>query len=328
MISQTLLTDFVAAVRAMTPDPQKIMDLEAEIDTHQTLLEKAKAEYAVLTDVPAAASRVRELFIQIGEALGIELSQPGPTDPVPTDPPVTELTKFPVDPVVRHNYNQVYHPIEGAQPGKMPAGFAFLFSNVLPNQDGELVHSLYETSGAAIKWEAEKKLQKTQGHYMVEATISRIVPGVVYNPLWLYSEGAAEGGHEFDFEIMWDAATGLARVEYNLHNGNGGMRMRSVTKDLEGHRIRPEIIRRAGAVTMRITSLTDGWTDELLLTPATVAEVAKVAGAPVNLRMPGDNIAMFPATELWRSKWDSWSGTWVPQTEAVKMTLHGYSFKP
>ena len=315
------LAAFVAAVRALTPDPQRLMDLEAQIETSQTELERATEEYSLLTDTAAAKAKALQEFIAIGALLGFTPGdQPAPVDPPPVDPPTTELTKFPTEPVVHHNYSQVYHPIEGAQPGKMPAGFSFLFDNLLPTPEGELIHQLFETSGAAIKWEQEKKLWKTQGHYMVEATFGSNVPGVVYNPLWLYSEGAIEGGHEFDFEYM------NGRLEYNLHNGSGGMRVRAVQKDLGGHRCRWEIIRRPTETVMRVTSLTDGWMDSLTLTPASVAELAKVAGAPVNLRMPGNTIPMFPATELWRSRWNDWSGVWVPQTEPVWMTLHGYSF--
>jgi len=51
-------------------------------------------------------------------------------------------------------------------------------------------------------------------------------------------------------------------------------------------------------------------------------------GAPVNLVFPSDNMAMFPLTELWRSRWPNWSGTWVdlPTGQYVTMTLHGYNF--
>jgi hypothetical protein len=321
--TEQLIADFLAAVRAMNPDPQRLMDLEAQIETSQTALDRATEEYALLTDLPAAKAKALAAFIALGEALNFSTPvEPGPVDPPPVDPPPTELTKFSTTKVTRWNYNDVYHPIEGAQPGKMPAGFAFLFDNVNPNADGELVHTLTELGGGAIKWEAEKKLAKTQGDYMVEATFDRIVPNVVYNPLWLYSEGSAEGGHEYDFEYM------NGRLEYNLHNGSGGKRMRAVMKDLGGHRCRWQIIRRPMETVMKVTSLTDGWTDSLVIDPKFVADLAAQQPAPPNLRMPPDNIPMFPATELWRSRWNDWSGAWVPQTEPVRMTIHGYRFKP
>lgn len=246
-----------------------------------------------------------------------------PEQPVDSQQPAEpgELTLFPTQPVQRWNYNQVYHPIEGAQPGKFPPGFTLDFFYIKPNAQGELVHELDGSKGSAIKWEAEKKLRKTQGHYVVEATINRVAPGVVYAPLWLYSEGAAEPYHEYDFEYM------NGRLEYNLHNGRGGFNMRKVDKDLTGHRVRYEIIRTPGLVTMRATSLTDGWTDELVITPSLVSTWATQTGAPPELRFPADNIAMYPVTELWISKWPAWSGTWDPATQVpITMTLHGYSF--
>ena len=148
--------------------------------------------------------------------------------------------------------------------------------------------------------------------------------GVISAPLWLYSEGAAEGAHEYDFELM------SGRIEYNLHNGNGGFNMKRTEKDLSGHRVRFEIIRRPGVVTMRVTSLTDGFTDQLIITPEVVRNWATKTGAPPNLRFPPDNIAMFPLTEHWISRWDAWGGAWVPLsgTQSIDMIIHGYSFLP
>ena len=246
-----------------------------------------------------------------------------PTVPAPAVPVNSALKTFPTTAIARWNYDQVYHPVEGAQPGKMPDGFIFDFNNLVPNQQGELIHRLNAVGGAAIKWESEKKLKKTQGHYIVEATFGDpIWPNVVYNPLWLFSEGDAQGGHEFDFEYM------NGRLEYNLHNGRGGFTMKSTLKDLGGHRCRWEIIRRPDSVTMKVTSLTDGWTDELEITPALVASWTTRAGAPANLVFPPNTVAMFPVTELWRTRWPNWSGTWkdLPAGEYVTMTLHGYNF--
>ena len=81
---------------------------------------------------------------------------------------------------------------------------------------------------------------------------------------------------------------------------------------------------------MRITSLTHGFTDQLIITPEIVKNWATKTGAPANLRFPPDNIAMFPLTEHWISTWDSWSGTWIPLsgTQSIDMILHGYSFLP
>ncbi len=239
-------------------------------------------------------------------------------------PPDPVLTLFPPEPAEYQNYNQLYHPIEGNQPRKMADGSAFAFSAVLPQANGELVHRLTETQAAAIKWEAEKRLAKTQGRYVTEVTFSEVWPGVVYNPLWLYSEGSAEGGHEFDFEYM------DGRLDYFLHNGDGGFLMRSAYKDLGGHRVRWMIERRRGRVVMSVRSLTDGWSDRLVITRRKVARWAKQKGAPPDLRLPPSNIAMFPATELWRCRSPQWCGDWRPLREGqtIDMTIHGYSFTP
>lgn len=232
------------------------------------------------------------------------------------------LTTFPTAPVEFRNYDQVYHPIEGHQPAKFPDGFEFRFAAVEPQPDGSVVQRLTETWGSAIKWEGERRLRKTQGKYVVEATISEVWPGVVYAPLWIYSEGSREGGHEFDFEYM------DGRLEYNLHNGAGGFRMRSVDKDLAGHRVRYTIERRPGRVTMSVRSLTDGWSDKLVVRRKTVAQWAQQEGAPQDLRFPPDSIPMFPLTELWRCRAPGWCGTWqpLPPGETIDMTIHGYRF--
>jgi hypothetical protein len=250
---------------------------------------------------------------------------PGVTPPTtPVDPNAVVLDKFPTTKVARWNYNQVYHPIEGPQSGKQPDGWAFLFDNNVPNAQGELVHRLTNYGASGIKWENEKKLWKTQGHYITEATLPVLRNGVISNPLWLYSEGAAEGGHEFDFELM------NGRIEYNLHNGRGGFNMKSTPKDLSNHRARFEIIRRPDVVTMRITSLTDGFKDELVITPAVVQQWAVKSGAPPNLSFPPNNIPMFPVTEHWTSRWAGWDGGWKPIAlgESIDMILHGYKFLP
>lgn len=248
---------------------------------------------------------------------------PTPNTPAPDVSNIVWDT-FPTTPVIRWNYDQLYHPIEGPQPGKQPAGWAFLFNNVVPQPDGSLVCKVTNFGAGAIKWEAEKKLKKTQGHYMVKARLPQLKNGIVSNPLWLYSEGAVEPGHEYDFELM------NGRIEYNLHNGNGGITMRKVEKDLSGHEAIFEIERRPGKVTMRITSLTDGFKDELVITPEFVATLAAKPGAPVNLRMPGDTIPMFPANEQWVSKWPEWSGTWtnLPAGESIDLVMLGFKFLP
>ncbi|MEX1251621.1 MAG: hypothetical protein WEA77_10555 [Hyphomonas sp.] len=232
------------------------------------------------------------------------------------------LTKFPASPVEYRNYNQVYHPLEGHQPSKFPPGFEFRFAAVEPQPDGSIVQKLTQTWGSAIKWEQERLRGLTQGKYVVESTISEVWPGVVYAPLWLYSEGSAESGHEFDFEYM------NGRLEYNLHNGKGGFQMRSVKKDLAGHRVRWTIERRPGRVTMSVVSLTDGWSDRLVVQPRTVAGWASKTGAPPDLRFPPDSIPMFPFTELWRCNAPGWCGAWKPLApgQTIDMTLHGYQF--
>jgi hypothetical protein len=101
------------------------------------------------------------------------------------------LTPFPASAVEYRNYAQVYHPLEGHQPNKFPPDFEFRFDAVQPQPDGSIVQKLTESWGSAIKWEGERELAKTQGKYVVEATISEVWPGVVYAPLWLYSEGSA-----------------------------------------------------------------------------------------------------------------------------------------
>lgn len=232
------------------------------------------------------------------------------------------LTKFSPSPVERLDYDQTYHPIEGHQELKFPVGFEFRFAAVEPQADGSIVQRLTESWGAAIKWEGEKRRRRTQGKYVVEATISDVWPGVVYAPLWIYSEGSREGGHEFDFEYM------EGRLEYNLHNGNGGFRMRSVDKDLAGHRVRWTIERRPGRVVMSVRSLTDGWRDRLVVRPKTVTEWARQDGTPPDLHFPPDSIPMFPLTELWRCRSPGWCGTWrpLPPGETIDMTIHGYRF--
>lgn len=233
-----------------------------------------------------------------------------------------ELTKFSPLPVEYAQYDQAYHPIEGHQPWKFPDGFEFRFAAVEPQSDGSVVQRLTENWGSAIKWEGEKLRQRTEGTYVVEATISKVWPGVVYAPLWLFSEGSKEDGHEFDFEYT------NGRIEYNMHNGNGGYRMREVRKDLTGHRMRWTIERRPGRVVMTVLSLTDGWSDQLVIRRRTVAAWAKEKDAPEDLRFPPDSIPMFPLTELWRCKTPAWCGTWqpLPPGETIDMTIHGYSF--
>lgn len=240
-----------------------------------------------------------------------------------TSPPApVVLTPFPVEPVERYNYNQIYHPIEGHQPSKFPAGFSLDFSAVEPQPDGSIIQRLTETRGAAIKWEGERRKGRTRGQYIVETTFSEIWPGVVYAPLWLFSEGSREGGHEFDFEYV------NGRLQYNLHNGRGGFRMRSVKKDLGGHRVRWTIERRPDRVKMSVISLTDGWRDELVIRPGLVAKWAKQKGAPENLEFPPNSVEMFPLTELWRCSTPAWCGAWqpLPPGHTVEMTVHGYSF--
>lgn len=290
-----------------------------------------EAELAGIRHAPDAASRgedIRALEEQVqtrradAAQLWQDLGALMEIAPPHHDP--SRLVRFPSEPVERRNYSQIYHPIEGPQPYKMADGFAFRFDRIIPQADGSLLHALDARAGGAIKWERELYRARTQGHYTVEATINRTHPGVVYAPLWLYSEGASEGGHEFDFELM------QGRIEYNLHNGRGGFNMRKVDKDVTGHRMRYEIIRRPGEVTMRATSLTDGWSDELVVTPEKVAAWATEDDAPEELHFPPDAIPMFPVTELWRCKWPDWCGEWTPPAkgETIEMVVHGYRVDP
>jgi hypothetical protein len=245
---------------------------------------------------------------------------PPPPPPPPPAPPVTGYTLDTFGPITKYNYNGIWHPIEGPQPGKQPDGWSFLYDNIVL-RNGELVHLVNDFGNCGIKWESEKRARKTQGHYIVEATMPVIENGLVCAPLWLYSEGAVEPYHEFDFELM------NRRIEYNLHNGRGGFNMKKVEKDLSGHKVRFEIIRRPNVVTMRVTSLTDGFTDELVITPELVAQWSQRTGAPAELRFPGNNIAMFPMTEFWVSRFPSWTGTWV-SGQRKEMVVHGYKFLP
>jgi hypothetical protein len=104
--------------------------------------------------------------------------------------------------------------------------------------------------------------------------------------------------------------------------------MRSVRKDLTGHRVRWTIERRPGRVTMSVRSLTDGWSDRLIVRPSSVARWARKDRAPANLRFPPDTIPMFPFTELWRCKAPGWCGAWKPLApgQSIEMILHGYQF--
>lgn len=309
----SLVESLRESVLAIEPDAAEVETLKVREAALLSELDSVRLQLAALeTGKADRLAEAQRLWRQLGTYLMVTPDVPPPAE--------TALTLFSTTPVVYQNYNQVYHPIEGAQPGKMADGTAFAFDALIPQPDGSLIHRLTETKGAAIKWEGEKRLAKTQGHYLTEATFSRIVPGVVYNPLWLYSEGSAEGGHEFDFEYM------QGRLEYNLHNGSGGFRMKAVNKDLAGHRVRWEIDRKPDLVTMKVTSLTDGWTDSLEITPAKVSEWAAQPGAPANLRFPPNTIPMFPVTELWRCRWPDWCGTWTPQSTPVDMTIHGYRF--
>lgn len=269
------------------------------------------------TDIPALEDRIkaqRAEAAQLWQDLGalMELPLPGGD--------AGGLVRFPSTAVEKSNYDQVYHPIVGPQPSKMPGGFSFRFDRVIPQADGSLLHRLDARAGGAIKWERELRRARTQGHYTVEATIDRIWPGVVYAPLWLFAEGPQAWGHEFDFELVNGA------LEFNLHNGRGGFNMHRAEKDLTGHRMRYEIIRRPGKVTMRATSLIDGWSEELVITPEKVAAWARRPDAPEGLTFPPDNVAMFPVTELWRCKWPEWCGKWedLPPGTYVDMIVHGY----
>ncbi|PKP80561.1 MAG: hypothetical protein CVT79_14855 [Alphaproteobacteria bacterium HGW-Alphaproteobacteria-18] len=272
-------------------------------------------------EVPTLELRVhtqRTQAAQLWQDLGALMELPPP----PGD--ANGLLRFPSKAVERSNYDQVYHPIVGPQPSKMPSGFSFRFDRVIPQADGSLLHRLDSRAGGAIKWERELRRARTQGHYTVEATIERVWPGVVYAPLWLFAEGPQAWGHEYDFELV------NGTLEFNLHNGRGGFNMHRVKKDLTGHRMRYEIIRRPGKVTMRATSLTDGWKEELVITPEKVKAWAKQDGAPQGLHFPPETVAMFPVTELWRCRWAEWCGQWrdLPPGTYVDMVVHGYRVDP
>ncbi len=231
------------------------------------------------------------------------------------------LQRFPDGPIAFRKYEQAIHPIEGYQTKLLP-GWTFSFDNVIVTRNAEVITRITEGKVAAFKWELEKRKARKRGRYIVEATLPKTRPGVVAAPLWLYSEGAREGAHEFDFELM------NGRIEYNLHNGNGGFNMRKVNKDLGGHRVRFEIDRRPNKVTMRIESLTDGFKDELVVTPRKVRKWAKQSNAPKNLRWPPNRMAMFPVMEFWVSNAPGWVGEWQPLApgESIEMVMHGYAF--
>ena len=302
----------------------QLASVSAAIDEDFTALtelrhaDDADAQAAEIEALEAAITARRREAGRLWQDIGALMELPPPWHDS------AHLIRFPTQPVQRHNYNQVYHPIEGPQPGKMPGGFSFRFDRIIPLPDGSLLHRLDQRAGAAIKWEKELQRGRTEGHYVVEATINHVRPGVVYAPLWLFAEGPEEWGHEYDFEIM------DGRLEYNLHNGSGGFNMRRVEKDLSGHRMRYEIIRRPGRVTMRATSLTEAWSDELVITPDMVADWAGQDGAPENLRFPPDHVSMYPVTELWRCRWPDWCGRWraLPPGRYVEMTVHGYRVDP
>ncbi len=300
-----LLYEFAGLSQEIAETDARLIEMRADPASSP---DEARALELALADKRQAAAA---LWNEIGA--GLELTNPS-----------DGLVKFSSQPVQRWNYRQIYHPVEGPQPNKMPAGFSHEFDYIVPTPTGAVIQKLDARGGSAIKWELEKMRARTQGHYTVEATIHSIKPGVVYAPLWLYSEPPAEPGHEFDFELIGN------RLEYNLHNGRGGFRMREVNKDLEGHKVRYEIIRRPGRVTMRVASLTDGWTDELVITPERVAQWAQRDGAPERLVLPPDNVPMFPVTELWRCRTPEWCGAWqsLSPNSTVDMTIHGYRFDP
>lgn len=308
-ISKTL-ERLTAAAAAIDADEARLIALRRAPDAPAHADEAAALEASIVAR--------REIAARLWQDLGalMELAPPFHDS--------SHLVRFPSERVQRGNYDQIYHPIEGPQPAKMPAGFSLDFDKVIPQPDGSLLHRLDERRGAAIKWERELQRGRTQGHYLVEATINHLRPGVVYAPLWLFAEGPQEWGHEYDFEIV------DGRLEFNLHNGQGGFRMHSVDKDLSGHRVRYEIIRRPGEVTMRATSLTDGWSEEIVITPEQVAEWAEEPGAPPGLHFPPDHAAMFPVTELWRCHTPEWCGQWraLPPGRYVEMVVHGYRFDP
>lgn len=297
------------AAAALHTDDARLIALRRspEAADHQAEIEALEAQ---IRDQRAHAA-------QLWQNLGALMELAPPHDP-------GALVRFPSETIERYNYRQIYHPIEGPQPGKMASDFAFRFDRVIPQPDGSLVHRLDGWAGGAVKWEMEVQRARTQAHYTVEATFNQIWPGVVYAPLWLYAEGPQEWGHEFDFEYM------DGRLEFNLHNGRGGFHMHKVQKDLAGHRVRYEILRRPGLVTMRATSLTDGWSEELVITPEKVAGWAAQDGAPEGLVFPPDHVAMFPVTELWRCRWPEWCGQWrdLPPGSYVDMVVHGYRVDP
>lgn len=299
-----------AVTATLYQDESRLAALRFEMETPTGPDEMDTLRARIQSQRAAAA----QLWLDLGALL--ELAPP-------SDDP-NQLVRFPSEPIEQGNYNQVYHPILGPQPKKMPSGFSFQFDRVIPQADGSLLHRLDARAGGAIKWERELGRARTQGHYMVEATINRVWPGVVYAPLWLFAEGPEAWGHEYDFELV----NGV--LEFNLHNGDGGFNMHRVEKDLAGHRVRYEITRRTGKVTMRATSLTDGWREEIVITPEKVKQWALQEDAPENLIFPPDTIAMFPVIELWRCRWPEWCGKWedLPSGAYVDMVVHGYRIEP
>lgn len=334
-----LIESLAAAVEAIEADPAEVAALEAEaaaleaeIAARQASLTEVRGRRAALeTGKAARLAEAQRLWRQLGTFLMVS-----PDEPLPDGQDDLTLTKFSASDVVRHDYNaSVWHPVEGYQ-SKMEPGWAFTFDAVQVQPDGSLLHSLTNTAAASIKWEGEKRKHKTSGHYIVEATFS-IPPGVIANPLWLFSEGdPRNGGAELDFEYM------DGRLEYNLHSP-GGYLMKAVEVDLNDERCRWEIIlfENEDKALMRVTRLRDGWTDSLEISPAIIADwKATRTGVPASVAFPS-GLQMFPMTELWVANqqwgldpWNGdntpWSGKWVPLPpgETVDMTIHGYRFTP
>ncbi|MBI1401470.1 hypothetical protein [Hyphomonas sp.] len=323
-----LLQSLAEAVAAIEPDPAEVEALTVKVAALEAELTATRAQLASLeTGRAERLAEAQRLWRQLGTFL---MAEPHVIDP-PADP---GLTKFSAAEVIRHNYAaSLWHPIEGYQ-SKMEPGWTFDFGAVQVQPDGSLLHRLTNTAAASIKWEGEKRLKKTRGLYQVRATFEAR-PGVIAAPVWLYSEGWREGGHELDIEIM------DGRIEYNLHTASGaGFNMRSVEKDLGGHVVDYFIDRRDNdRIVMRVVSLTDGWTDELVITPAQIAAWKAAGNAPADLKPIPSDAEMFPATELWVANqqwgldpWNGdltpWSGKWVPLPagEAVDMLIIGYRF--
>ena len=132
LISKTGREVGPAADPAIEQNLEQLQKLSARIYTDEARLSAMKFGEETAKDqmeVPALHLRVqanRAQAAQIWQDLGalMELPLPGAD--------TRGLVRFPSTAVERSNYDQVYHPIVGPQPSKMPGGFSFRFDRVIP----------------------------------------------------------------------------------------------------------------------------------------------------------------------------------------------------